>query len=91
MGLNPALIVFLVILGSAFSCAMGYAVHVHFGTNDEDKKRLNPLVDQEEHMRQVRRRNFNGMRNYCRDPGILCFLQIHQPSSYNASDASAWA
>lgn len=70
MGLNPALVVFLVILGSAFVCAMGYAVHIRFGTKDEDRKRLNPLIEQEEYMRQVRQRNFNWMRNYCRDHGI---------------------
>lgn len=70
MGLNPALIVFLVILGSAFLCAMGYSVHRQFGTKDEDKKRLNPVIEQEEYMRQVRKRNFNWMRNYCRHHGL---------------------
>ncbi|TID17907.1 gb [Venturia nashicola] len=70
MGLSPPLVVFLVILGASFLCAMGYAVHIRFGTNDEDKSRLNPLVEQEQYMRQVRQRNFNWMRDYCRANGI---------------------
>ncbi|QDS77568.1 hypothetical protein FKW77_001371 [Venturia effusa] len=88
MGLAPALIVFLVILGSAFLVAMGYAVHIRFGTKDEDKKRLQPLVEQEEYMRSVRQRNFNWLRAYCRDHGIR---RPPVASSYNESDASAWA
>lgn len=70
MGLNPALIVFLVILGAAFVVAMGYSVHIRLGAKDEDKKRLNPLMEQEAYMRQVRHRNFHRMRNYCREHGI---------------------
>lgn len=86
MALDPALVVFLVILGAAFNCAMGYAVYLRFGAKDEDKKRLDPLMEQEEYMRQVRQRNVNWMRQYCRDHGIRRPPAVREPrfASYDA-------
>lgn len=66
---NSALIVFLVILGSAFVTAMGYAVHRTFGITEEQKKRLDANDEQARYMREVRERHFNWLRSYCMSLG----------------------
>ena len=57
--LNAPLVVFLVILGSAFAATIGYAIYRLFhNANVGSENELDGMSrSQEEHMRQVRERN----------------------------------
>jgi len=66
--LNPALIVFLIILGAGMMVMIGYAVHRLFGYYNPAAGDQTASDAQQEHMRNVRMRNLRRLQHSARDP-----------------------
>jgi hypothetical protein len=67
MGLAPALIVLLVIIGAVFAVMMGYATHRTFGFKKSEEPTQHWLSpEQDEYMRSVRTRHFQDLQDYVR-------------------------
>ena len=59
--IHPALIVLLIMVGSAVAVMMGYAVHKLVGFNDSSDGFKPRTQEQEIYMREVRDRNVDGL------------------------------